>query len=123
MSLGGAIATDFVLAHPERAATLVLIATSIGGGPLPGVIERLVAVARLVVDSGTNAGKRRWLHDFLLTPAYDTVAVSRLVLECSCPQLGNLQLFPKQGTPPAFARLEQVQIPTIQSRGTPMIPI
>lgn len=120
MSMGGQIATDFVLAHPDRISTLVLVGAAIGGAPAPTVVGRLRAVFQLAADSGLPAAKGLWLRDRLLTPVRDTGVrrlVRSIVLECTCPQLGNPELFPRQAAPPAFGRLEQVRVPTLAITG------
>lgn len=121
MSMGGTIAADFVLTHPDRAATLVLVGGGVSGAPLTGAAERLGAIFRLGADSGVTAAKDRWLRDHFLTPVHDTAAVRKLVrsivLQCSCPHLAKPELFPQEAAPPAFGRLEDIRVPILAITG------
>lgn len=69
-SLGGSLAIDFALTHPERVASLVLVASGPNGYPVPQEdVGRVVAVFKAAEVGGLQKAVRLWL-------AHPMVAVS-----------------------------------------------
>jgi pimeloyl-ACP methyl ester carboxylesterase len=121
MSLGGVIATDFVLSHPERSASLVLIASNLGGFPHPAWGDRFTKVFEAGRNHGLPGAKELWLRDRFVTPVFDTArvwkAIRSMVADCPCPQLSDPGLMPAATAPPAFGRLETIAVPTLVING------
>ena len=120
MSMGGVIATDFVLSHPDRSTSLVLISANISGFPHPAWGDRFTKVFEAGRRDLPHA-KELWLHDRFMTPVYDTARVGRvvrsMVADCLCPELADPTLMPGTATPPAFGRLETIALPTLVING------
>ncbi|MEP7346932.1 MAG: alpha/beta fold hydrolase [Gemmatimonadaceae bacterium] len=120
MSMGGAIAADFVLAHPDRVLSLVLIASNLGGFPPPSFGERFGPIIAAEAKD-LHAAKELWLHDLFMTPVHDSASVAAalraIVTDCWCRQLVDRRLMPAQATPSAFDRLEAIRTATLVING------
>jgi pimeloyl-ACP methyl ester carboxylesterase len=119
MSMGGAIAIDFVLEHPEKAQALITVSSQLNGyrllEPTPTRLRRMLTLTK---DSGLAVAKEAWLHDPFLTPLRRTAPVKakirQIVSEWTGAQFMRstfAHFLPVQ--PPAIERLEQIKIPTL----------
>jgi len=116
-SMGGALAVDFALVHPERVSRLVLVASVVGGFPFPEEDrERERQVVRTAADRGTEAAAELWLlHPMVAETRRDSAAgplLRRMVLE-------NREVWgipfdrSDRLTPRALRRLGDVHVPTL----------
>ena len=119
MSMGGGVAINFTLEHPEMVEALVTVGSTLGGynmrEPRASRTQRVFSLAR---DSGLAVAKETWLHDPFLTPFVDTSAIRatirRIITDWSGFQLKNpamARFLPV--SPLAITRLEQIRVPTL----------
>jgi pimeloyl-ACP methyl ester carboxylesterase len=117
LSLGGMIATDFTLEHPEMVEALVLTSSGLRGDTSPRN-ERTVAVYKAAEQEGMERAIEMWLeHPFFATGrnnrAYNS-KVRRMLADNfkywgPTPQPINLT-WPKQ---PSIERLSAIKAPTL----------
>jgi pimeloyl-ACP methyl ester carboxylesterase len=63
-SMGGTMAINFVLQHPERVDRLVVVASGADGFPIPpGTTDEIQAVFATAKKDGTQAAAERWLKN------------------------------------------------------------
>ncbi|MBI4416463.1 MAG: alpha/beta fold hydrolase [Euryarchaeota archaeon] len=128
-SMGGKIALDFALAHPDRVDALVLVASALGGyeytdagsAALEEQMDRLIRANDFdkVVEFELQlwvAGRRRRLSDL----NRELVARVREMLRPTYPGSLMTRFIPLD--PPAIARLEEIQVPTLVVIGTLDLP-
>jgi pimeloyl-ACP methyl ester carboxylesterase len=117
MSMGGAIATDFALTHPERTSSLVLIGATVNGFPHTGFDTRFAPLFEAGARGDLVAAKELWLRDRFVTPVRDSQSIAstvrRIVTDCACQQFADARLLPGASAPPAFERLETIHVPTL----------
>jgi pimeloyl-ACP methyl ester carboxylesterase len=117
MSMGGAIATDFALTHPERTSTLVLIGATVNGFPHTGFDARFAPLFEAGARGDLPAAKELWLQDRFVTPVRDSQSIAAtvrtIVMDCPCQQFTDARLLPGAAVPPAFERLEALRVPTL----------
>lgn len=117
LSMGGRLAADFALAHPERVQALVLAGSSLSGFPwtedLPAQTAEIAAALRAggVPAARAVAAGRHWFQ-----PAQRVAEVRRQCLDMIETYSGWHWLhadsvMPPQ--PPAYARLEEITVPTL----------
>jgi len=119
MSMGGSVAINFTLEHPELVEALITVGSTLGGysmrEPRASRTQRVFSLAR---DSGLAIAKEAWLHDPFLTPVVDTSAIRatirRIITDWSGIQLTNPAMVRFLPTNPlAITRLEEIRIPTL----------
>jgi len=119
MSMGGGVAINFTLEHPEMVEALITVGSTLGGysmrEPRATRTQRVFSLAR---DSGLAIAKEVWLHDPFLTPMVDTSAIRakirRIITDWSGIQLRNpamARFLPIH--PLAITRLEEIRVPTL----------
>jgi 3-oxoadipate enol-lactonase len=123
LSLGGRIAIDFTLAHPDRVASLTAVAAGMSGfefsaGNWPQQL-------RAAQDRGGEAAAELWLQDPYMVPALEHAdlapRIRQLVLENARVWLQN-PLLPRRLTPPAAKRLGEIRVPTLVVIGDRDVP-
>jgi pimeloyl-ACP methyl ester carboxylesterase len=117
LSLGGAIATDFTIAHPDRVTSLTAVAPGLSGftGWTPETNARFQAVGRSARDDTSEATAELWLTDPLMAPAMEQPRLAARLRELSrdnarCWLKNPLLLRPLE--PPAIGRLQEITVPT-----------
>jgi pimeloyl-ACP methyl ester carboxylesterase len=132
-SMGGRVAVDFTLRFPERVVGLVLVAASIRGAPyaddqpsaveaLDTEIERLEAAGDL--DAANELEAQLWL-DGPSRPAGTVGGAARQLfldmngLALRASPVGDELTSPD---PPAWSRLEEIEVPTLALAGVHDIP-
>ena len=119
MSMGGGVAINFTLEHPDRVEALITVGSTLGGysmrEPRATRTQHVFSLAR---DSGLAIAKEAWLHDPFLTPVADTSAIRakirRIITDWSGIQLKNpamARFLPIH--PLAITRLENIRVPTL----------
>ncbi len=127
LSLGGRIAIDFALTHPERVASLALAGPGLdgfeGGDGSEGA--RWWAMVQAARDDGAPKAIEMWLSDPYMAPAMEHAdlapRIRRLSLENQRDWLGNpiLQRSPR---PSPAARLAEIRVPTLIILGDRDVP-
>jgi len=114
LSLGGGIAIDFALAHPDRVASLIVAAPGLSGFAFEpgGFMERL----RAAQAGGGEAAVALWLKDPYMAPAMEhsdlAPRIRQLTLDNERVWLENPFLV-KRPTPPAAGRLGEIRAPML----------
>lgn len=121
LSLGGRIAIDFTLTHPEMVATLIPVAPGLSGFPFTAedMIELVKIVYSIQNDDGTPAGEA-WLRSAYNAAAMENPVVAAklrpIAIENSRAWLINI-FFPRPPFPLAVQRLSDIRVPTLLIRG------
>jgi pimeloyl-ACP methyl ester carboxylesterase len=115
LSLGGRIAIDFVLAHPEMTDKLFLAAPGLGGFRFsPDPNEQKIFEAAQQGDWQKSADA--WLSSGYMKPAMENPAIApkirQLALDNAHEELDNFALV-KELKPSAIARLNQIKARTL----------
>jgi len=117
LSMGGRIAIDFTLTHPEMVETLIPVATGLSGYPYApeDTAELMKIIWSIQNDDGTPAGEA-WLMSPYNEPAMENPSVGKklqpIAIENSRAWLINI-LFPRPPFPLAITRLHEIQAPTL----------
>jgi pimeloyl-ACP methyl ester carboxylesterase len=125
-SMGGRVALDLALAHPDRVETLVLIGTAVRGAPDPD--ESSAAVDRLVaaIDAAEDAGdldevNRLEAHLWLDGPGGPEGRVGgeprALFMEMNGRALAAWDAGPEEPLPSAWDRLAEIEVPALVAVG------
>ena len=121
LSMGGRIAIDFVLTHPEMVASLTAAAPGLSGFPFSteSTIEMMKIVYSILNDDGTPAGEA-WLRSAYNAAAMENPIVAAklrpIAIENSHVWLINF-FFPRPPFPLAVQRLNEIRVPTLVIRG------
>lgn len=117
LSMGGAIALDFALVHPQRVQALVLIDTVLGGFPWsPESTAREGLIWQRARAGGIPAAKEAWFDHRLFVPARRKPEVAarlaRIIDDYSGWHFVNAN--PERSPdPPAAQRLHEIQAPVL----------
>ena len=123
LSLGGRIAIDFTLAHPDRVASLVAVAAGMSGFDFSA--GNWPQQMRAAQERGGEAAAELWLDDPYMVPAMEHAdlapRIRELVLDNARVWLQN-PLLPRRLTPPAAKRLAEIRVPTLVVVGDRDVP-
>jgi 3-oxoadipate enol-lactonase len=117
LSMGGGLVLDFLLTHPERVRSIVLIDAPLGGFTASPEVEAWFAnIWRAARERGADAGRQAWLACPFFVPAYEqhpvAAALDEMVRDYSCWHFFNDD--PDAGiTPSAAERLHEVRVPAL----------
>jgi pimeloyl-ACP methyl ester carboxylesterase len=114
LSLGGRIAIDFALVHPDRVASLVVAAPGLSGFPFePGNFMETLGAAQ---ERGGEAAAELWLKDPYMVPAMEHADLAQkiraLVLDNARTWLEN-PFLQRRLRPPAAGRLAEIHAPML----------
>jgi pimeloyl-ACP methyl ester carboxylesterase len=126
LSLGGRIAIDFAIAHPQMVTSLIAVAPALSGYPYSAQdsLEYIKIVYSIEQDDGSPVGEV-WLKSPFNTPAMENPSVADklrpIAVENSRSWLIN-PLFALPIFPPAAQRISEVKAPTLLIRGDRDVP-
>ena len=127
-SLGGTLALDYALKHPERVAKLVVVASGAGGYPVPPEdIERVRAIFRAAEEQGLPTALELWLNHPMLSATHSYPAARERIRQMVTDNgaVFHLRHWPSEPMqPPAFERLREIRQPTLVIVGdhdTPLV--
>ncbi|CAA0106806.1 3-oxoadipate enol-lactonase 2 [Halioglobus japonicus] len=116
LSLGGAVAMDFVLAYPEMTDALILADTGLSEFQWQVYGEFSAAVRAEAVDSGVEAARQRWLAGALFAPVMERPQVAQRLRQMVDDYSGwhwlNRDSW-QPSKPAAIERFESVDTPTL----------
>lgn len=121
-SLGGRIAIDYALRHPDTVAALILVAPANLGAPEPTdhppevtevIAELAAADARGDVDRVNAIEARLWLDGPLATEHRVSGAARLLFLDTNGIALRHAPLTMERRSPPAADQLHKISVPTL----------
>ena len=121
LSMGGRIAIDFTLTHPEMVSSLTAVAPGLSGFPFApeDTVEMMKIVYSIQNEDGTPAGEA-WLRSSYNAAAMENPAVAAklrpIAIENSRAWLINV-FFPRPPFPLAVQRLGDIRVPTLLIRG------
>ncbi len=121
VSMGGRIAIDFTLTHPEMVRSLVPVASSVSGHAFSAedTVELMKVIYSIQNDDGTPAGEA-WLRSAYNAPGMENAAVAAklrpIAIENSRAWLMNI-FFPRMPFPLAIQRLSDIRAPVLIVRG------
>ena len=132
LSMGGRIAMDFALAHPDMVDRLVLAAPGISGGKWADDGDTAwIAAARTAAQRGDSVGVAlSWLGSAYIRTAFEkpelAARVRQLVVDQASYWMGIVrhQDLEREASPPAAGRLEELRVPIlllVGDRDTPFI--
>jgi len=128
LSLGGRIAVDIAMAHPERISSLALAGPGLAGYEAPNAEEgdlRMWELIKAARDDGPDRVTDLWLKDPFMAPAMEQTRLAprlrRMARENAHCWLSNpvLQRSPK---PLAAKRLNEIKVPTLLVLGDRDVP-
>jgi len=115
-SMGGWIAVEFALLHPELTSALVLADGTVLGYPLGEIDDFFTLVKTKAAESDVQAAKELWLDQPLFKPAFDRPSVAprlqRIISDYSGWHFVNTYSY-RPLDPPALQRLDEVSAPTL----------
>ena len=126
LSMGGRIAIDFTLTHPDMVASLTAVAPGLSGFPFApeDTVELMKIVYSIQNDDGTPAGEA-WLRSAYNTAAMENPAIAAklrpIAIENSKVWLINF-FFARPPFPLAVQRLGEIRVPTLVVRGDRDVP-
>lgn len=116
-SLGGSLAIDFALKHPERVASLVIVASGPNGLPVPQeAIDRVVAVFKAAEAEGLERAVELWLaHPMVAVSSQKSGVREQLrAMVRDNKAIFRMKQWPSEAmNPPAANRLKEIRIPTL----------
>jgi len=128
-SMGGTVAIDLAIAHPQRIGRLVLVAAGISGSDLGAADRHLfadvdAAEARGDLDAVNRAEVRLWVDGPRRPEGSAPTLVRELVLEMNGLSLrSDFSAAPHRGLdPPAIDRLDEITAPTLVIVGEEDLP-
>ena len=129
LSMGGKIAIDFALAHPERVTALVPVASALSGyGFSESTVRRIVEADNLLeagkIAAGVELENRLWVDGPARTPETVDPGVRERVRTMNT---ANYQRATGEGIeldlePPAIDRLSEIGVPTLVIAGDQDVP-
>ncbi len=116
LSLGGRIAIDFALTHPEKVRSLVLAGPGLSGFPWSETHDEWVGrVHRAVARGDGKAAALAWLDSNYMKPAAANPRTSRRLRELA---VANARTWTEPDSeqelkPAAYGRLSEIRVPTL----------
>lgn len=124
LSMGGAVAIDFALEHPDRVAALVLAAPNLGGYEFSADLGRRYAQAEKALEAG-DVQKAAELELEIWSPVRSEAGPDIRIKEIAMDNAHQVALDPtlqRRVQPPAIERLEEITAPTLVITGDRDLP-
>ena len=115
ITMGGSIATEFAIEHPQNIDTLVTVDASVSGWDWPNGHPIQAAVER-TKEAGLAAGKKIWLEHPLFAPANERPVVAahmKAIIDDYSGWHFTNEFTVTAPEPPAIERLDQITVPTL----------
>jgi pimeloyl-ACP methyl ester carboxylesterase len=127
LSLGGRIAIDFTLTHPERVASLVTVGPGLSGFPFhdDAADARYIAIVQAAQDGDSKRLADLWLSDPFMAPAMEHPELVPRLRELTKDNLRSWLVNPlleKTIRNRAAGRLAEIHAPTLVLVGTRDVP-
>ena len=126
LSLGGRIAIDFALQHPDRVRSVVAVGPGLSGFEWsPAISQQMMSILLAARKQGAEKAVELWLKNPYMTPAMENPALvkrlQRLALENARCWLMN-PLLRRELRPPAVKRLGEIRAPMLVVVGDRDVP-
>lgn len=116
-SMGGTLAIDFALTHPERVASLVIVASGPNGLPVPQAdMDAVMKVFRAAETEGTAKSAEMWLAHPMVAVSSRRPGARELLRAMVGENRGVFMMkhWPSEElNPPAARRLGEIRAPTL----------
>lgn len=116
LSLGGAIALNFALTHPDRIDRLLLVGPAVpGAGAMPEEPDRFQRIVRLAAEGRTPAAVDEWLAGPHMSPAMANPRIAPTIRGLAMDNQRTWipgAILSTPVAPPAARRLHHVRAPT-----------
>jgi len=126
LSLGGMIATDFALCHPERVDKLILAGPGISGYPeSPETVQSLWQIIAAAREGDHTKATELWLANPYMAPAMEQKHLQgrlRRISRDNAKSWMNNPLWERPLDPPAWSRIEELTVPTLLILGKHDVP-
>ncbi|HET8619501.1 MAG TPA: alpha/beta hydrolase [Acidimicrobiales bacterium] len=130
-SMGGRVALDLALAHPDRVSRLVLVGTAVRGAPGPGDLSPALAEIDRAIDEADGAGDldevnrleaRLWLDGPHAPEGRVRGAARDLFLDMNGRALAADDPGPEAALPSAWDRVDEIEVPVLLAVGELDVP-
>jgi pimeloyl-ACP methyl ester carboxylesterase len=125
LSLGGRIAIDFALVHPDRVDKLVLMGPGLTGFPFNQKDEAVLAMLARAKSGDAQGAMELWLQHPMMAPAMARPAVAARIRPIAMDNAkiwSHLAVGERVPNPPAIKRLGDVRAPTLVIVGERDVP-
>jgi pimeloyl-ACP methyl ester carboxylesterase len=125
LSLGGRIAIDFALVHPDRVENLVLMGPGLTGFPFNAKDEAVLAMLARAKTGDAKGAMELWLQHPMMAPAMARPAVAARIRPIAMDNARiwtNLGIGERVPNPPAIKRLAEIKAPTLVIVGERDVP-
>ena len=125
LSLGGRIAIDFALTHPDRVDKLVLLGPGLSGYPFNEKDEAIQAMIARVKAGDAQGAMDLWLQHPMMAPAMARPALAARIRPIAADNAKiwtSLPVGERVPNPPAIKRLGEIKAPTLVLVGERDVP-
>jgi pimeloyl-ACP methyl ester carboxylesterase len=125
LSLGGRIAIDFALTHPDRLDKLVVMGPGLTGFPFNQKDEAVLAMLAVAKKGDANAAMDLWLKHPMMAPAMARPELATRIRPIAMDNARiwtNLAVGERVPNPPAIERLGEIRAPTLVIVGARDVP-
>jgi 3-oxoadipate enol-lactonase len=125
LSLGGRIAIDFALTHPDRVDKLVVMGPGLTGFPFNQKDEAVQAMIARAKEGDARGAMELWLQHPMMAPAMARPALAARIRPIAMDNARiwtNLAVGERVPNPPAIKRLGEIRAPTLLIVGERDVP-
>jgi pimeloyl-ACP methyl ester carboxylesterase len=116
LSLGGRIAVDFALTHPDRVAGMVLVGPGLSGFPWARDADpSWTAIGQAIERRDSTAAALHWLETPYMKPAMERPELRPLLRQLAVDNASSwvTKDSEQELDPPAYRRLSEIEVPTL----------